>query len=102
MTEVKTKNLENQTEMLLEAAKLKAALQERPIRVLFEKADGNLREMFCTTNIELVPWPDNPTEGSSDILKEKDPNLFVVWDLEKEAWRSFRFERLKEWTNGDI
>ena len=48
MTEVKTKNLENQTEMLLEAAKLKAALQEKPIRVLFEKADGNLREMFCT------------------------------------------------------
>jgi hypothetical protein len=56
--------------------------------------------MHCTTNPKIVPWPDNPVEVEGSIAKEKDPNLIVVWDLEKEGWRSFRFERLKEY--GDL
>lgn len=47
-----------------------------------------------------MPWPDNPVEAEGSMQKEKDPNLIVVWDLEKEGWRSFRFERLKEY--GDL
>jgi len=43
-----------------------------------------------------VPWPDNPTEAEGRISEKrnKDENLFSVWDVEKEGWRSFRFERL--------
>lgn len=84
----------------LDATTLKAILQEKSQRVVFEKADGTLRVMHCTTNPKIVPWPDNPVEATGSVQKEKDPNLIVVWDLEKEGWRSFRFERLREY--GDL
>lgn len=55
---------------------------------------------MCTTNPRMIPYPDNPTEVEGEIPKEKDDNLIVVWDLEKEGWRSFRFERLQSWARG--
>ena len=80
----------------IEPAKLKLLLSEKVQKVVFEKADGTIREMVCTTNPDIVPWPDNPTEAEGRIpeKRNKDENLFSVWDVEKEGWRSFRFERL--------
>ncbi len=94
---------ENENELVVDEAKrsqLKEDLSKRKCLVKFEKADGTIRDMMCTTNPRMIPYPDNPTEAEGDIPKEKDDNLIVVWDLEKEGWRSFRFERLQSWARG--
>ena len=82
-----------------ERENLKSMLTEESIVVTFEKADGTSRIMKCTTNPTIVPWPDNPVEdvSVSKIEKVKDENHFVVWDLEKEGWRSFKWERVTGW-----
>jgi hypothetical protein len=76
--------------------------------VTFVKADGTDREMLCTLNWEKIPTDKAPKatpSGSVDgILQESksptDPNLnsIRVFDVEKQEWRSFRFDRLKKVT----
>ena len=85
---------------------IKSLLQKSEITVTFVKADGTDREMLCTLNWEKIP-PDavklsSPVDG---IVKESkksptDPNLnsIRVFDVEKQEWRSFRFDRIKKIT----
>ena len=76
---------------------LKLALSERVVTVTFEKADGTERVMECTTDGNRIPWPDNPVQdvNTTQVEKTKDENLIVVWDMQKEGWRSFKFDRVK-------
>jgi hypothetical protein len=62
--------------------------------VVFRKADGTLRTMNCTLK-----------DGSYPALKQKDlmeqvqprnSNVICVYDLDKQAWRSFRLDSVKE------
>jgi hypothetical protein len=74
---------------------LRTALRQGIVRVVFEKSDGSERRMRCTLNQELIPEDRLPT-GTQEVLR-KDPNLFKVWDVEKQDWRSFRKDRLINW-----
>ena len=59
--------------------------------VKFTKADGEEREMKCTTNLRYIPeekMPKKSDEGNNDR------KLFIVFDTEKSEWRSFRYERV--------
>lgn len=53
--------------------------------VIFRKKDGTLREMVCTTNLDLVPLGQQPkgTRGAGP------PGLIKAYDLNKNEWRSF-------------
>jgi len=85
---------------------LKDTLQAGEVTVEFiKKSTGLSRTMRCTTNADLIPLDDHPNAapsvplGQSDILegvepKERDPNLFKVYDLDAQGWRSFRYESL--------
>jgi len=55
----------------------------------FLKADGSLRKMKATLQESIVPH--------TDTKKDKEPNtdICIVWDTDLEAWRSFRWDRLK-------
>lgn len=67
-------------------------LRDGKVSIRFIKADGTDRVMKCTLNENLIPAQDG-----EDIKKRtKVPNDFVqvVWDLEKNAWRSFRWDSL--------
>lgn len=83
---------------------VRGLLQKTPITVTFVKADGSLRDMKCTLNWELIPTDKQPGQPSVDgIVKESrrneaDPHSLRVFDLDKQEWRSFRFERLKKIT----
>jgi hypothetical protein len=67
------------------------ALDEGLVVVEFEKRNGDMRLMLCTTNADMMPslndypkeWPDN-----------SDGELFTVYDLEKNAWRRFNYSTL--------
>jgi hypothetical protein len=78
----------NQTE-------LAQALASHVVQVTFVKADGSQRVMQATTQPSLLPVV---TVLESEINhKPKDPNLFKVWDMQAQAWRSFRAERVTGW-----
>ena len=93
---------------------VRSLLQKQPITVTFVKADGTDREMLCTLNHDLIPSaPIKPktaisagTTSNIDGLLESapakknrrdpDPHSIRVFDLDKQEWRSFRFDRLKK------
>ena len=85
-------------------------LNKQEITVQFTKADGTERDMKCTLNWDLIPAKEaKATLGPVDGIvkesakprhapKEPDPAVIKVFDLEAQAWRSFRMDRLKKST----
>lgn len=70
------------------------ALAAGPCTIEFVKADGTKRLMRATTNMELIPEDKQPTDANITV---KDPNHKRVFDLDKNAWRSYRADRLLDW-----
>jgi len=60
------------------------------IRVVFTKADGSERVMKCTLIDQYIPKTEET--GTKKINEEVLP----VWDLDVNAWRSFRIDSIKE------
>ena len=67
------------------------------VRVTFEKKDGTVREMVATLNPLLIPQKEDVSISSTgDVVNNKNPdrktnpNIQIVYDLEKQSWRSFR------------
>lgn len=73
---------------------LKGHLAFGPVTITFTKKDGSEREMKCTTSRDLVP---QVVTESDEPKKEKKPNedVYAVYDLEANGWRSFRWESVK-------
>lgn len=72
-----------------EIEKLKAELVKGLVVVRFQKADGTMREMQAT----LVPYVLPPTKGTG---RKQSKDVQVVYDLEAEEWRSFRYDSVIE------
>jgi hypothetical protein len=80
---------------------IKSLLQKSAITVTFTKADGTDREMLCTLDVTKLPPVAAPVDGIVKEAKERkkpDEHSLRVFDLEKNEWRSFRFDRLKKVT----
>jgi len=59
--------------------------------LIFKKvSDDSIRRMTCTLSKEVIQQKDHAKVVSN--LKEK--KVLPVWDIEKNAWRSFRIDRL--------
>jgi WYL_2, Sm-like SH3 beta-barrel fold len=71
---------------------LKSMLRMGPVDVTFTKADGTERVMKCTLQEGVVI----PHEKTTDRVKEENPHNLAVWDMEKNAWRSFRLSNVKQ------
>lgn len=72
-------------------------LRMGPVTVFFIKSDGTEREMKCT----LEEGVAIPHEKKTDRVKEKNEDVCPVWDLDKGAWRSFRYDAVTK-VNIDI
>ena len=84
-------------------------LNAGPLRIKFEKADTTIREMHCTLQEGVIPDVGISEEVFTNSLEE-DAEIaqvieeakrvpaapLVVWDLDQNAWRSFRLDRLRE------
>ena len=57
--------------------------------IIFQKKDGSLREMFATTCKPLIEKHVNGRGVSRELYATT-----AVFDVEKGAWRSFRWESL--------
>lgn len=67
-------------------------LREGVCEVTFTKKDGTDRRMLCTLDMSGIPEKDVPkTDGN----KAENLEAVRVYDLEKEAWRSFRLDSVK-------
>jgi hypothetical protein len=88
---------------------VRGLLQNSKINITFTKADGTDRDMLCTLDHSRIPVSaakpistTAPVDGivreSKKPRKEPDPHSIRVFDLEKQEWRSFRFDRLRKVT----
>ena len=69
-------------------------LQEREVTVDFVKADGEFRSMKCTLS-EAHGAKYVVNENQDQPARKSNPEICVVWDRNQNAWRSFRWDRIK-------
>lgn len=70
-------------------------LHEGVCEVKFTKSNGEERDMWCTLNPDLLPPKPEVNEDTKESKpKKKNEEVICAWDLEKEAWRSFRIDSL--------
>ena len=67
-------------------------LEERSIEIVFTKKDGTERTMKCTLQEDYLP-----EYGVIEIDKDRcKKDSLAVFDIEKEGWRSFRWDSIKQ------
>ena len=72
--------------------KVKTILSVGFHEVLFEKADGSVRRMTCTRDLDLLPYKEFQTPGPE---ASKEPVSYIrVFDTKLNEWRSFCFNKL--------
>lgn len=71
----------------------KGVLKSSTATVIFVKADGTQRSMLCTLNEEH--GAKYTVTENTEKKKEPNPDVCVVWDCKQNAWRSFRWDRMK-------
>lgn len=82
---------------MMDRYELKQTLQGNIATVVFEKADGTLREMRCTLQSDFLP-PQLLQENT--VTRAENPNILSVWDIDNGGWRSFRIDSIKSITVG--
>jgi hypothetical protein len=75
---------------MIDRDELKANLRNQDAKVTFTKVDGTERVMRCTLRDDALPVSESTTTTS------RSPDVLSVWDLDKSAWRSFRFDSVKD------
>lgn len=65
-------------------------LKYGPVTVYFTKKDGTERKMDCTLKEENIVQYEKKTDRIKTLNEETCP----VFDLEKNEWRSFRYDAL--------
>lgn len=74
---------------------MKEALRtnEQGVRIVFTKADGTERRMLATLCPSLIPTTEAKEEKPA---RAASTETLGVFDLEKQAWRSFRYDSVLE------
>lgn len=70
---------------------LKNLLKQNVASISFKKVDGTERTIKCTLKQDVVPAYESK---HSSRKKPDNENVLPVWDLEKDAYRSFRIDSL--------
>lgn len=63
------------------------------VNIMFEKVNGEQREMFATLDANLINLKQD--ESTEKRKKTPNPDIQPVFDMDKKQWRSFRWDRLK-------
>ena len=73
----------------MDRAKLVERLERGEVIVTFTKKDGTERVMKCTLHEGVIPVIE--TKGA----RKPNDEVLAVWDMDKNAWRSFRLDSIK-------
>jgi len=79
----------------MQESEIKALLNEGEVTITFEKVDGTLRTMRCTTRGDLIPFDEGATVEVTVPKVSKPSSAIRAFDLDKSGWRSFRVENLR-------
>lgn len=79
-----------------------AHLVHKTATITFDKKDGTERVMKCTLMKSLLPEQMDIEEKMDGDRVAGNPNVLAVWDLEKNDWRSFRIDSVKEMVFHDV
>lgn len=71
-----------------EKVALRDHLKAGVVTVRFKKKDGTVRDMRCTLKEDLV----KNYEKKSERVKAVNDDVCSVFDLDKDEWRSFRYD----------
>jgi hypothetical protein len=71
---------------------LRAILQEGVVSITFTKKDGDERVIKATLKEDLIPFDMIPKGTSTRKKSEESQSVF---DVEKDEWRSFRWDSIK-------
>jgi hypothetical protein len=65
--------------------------------VVFTKKDGTERELFCTLDESRIPTAKLPkVQESGSVVRNFSDESARVFDTEKQEWRSFRWDSVKQ------
>ena len=70
----------------------KSLLRSETVTVEFQKKDGSMRTMICTTKQEVLQEEDAVPKSGLPHISETCP----VYDLEDHSWKSFRWDSVRE------
>jgi hypothetical protein len=71
---------------------LKSLLFEQEVSISFKKIDGTERKMKCTLAESQIPVEKLPKNAK----KSQNDQVLPVFDIEKQEWRSFRWDSVTE------
>jgi len=70
---------------------LKGVLEMHTVDLTFVKKDDTIREMKCTLMESELP----KVEKKTDRVRKENDSVISVFDLEKQEWRSCRYDSIK-------
>jgi hypothetical protein len=71
-------------------------IRNERVNIHFIKADGTGRWLHCSLHPDLIPAGKLQTEQTSTRKRSED--ALSVWDIDKQDWRSFRFDSVIEFS----
>ena len=74
-------------------------LKTADVNITFKKLNGDVRNMKCTLRENVIPKADKEDHLSQKKIRNISEEVLAVWDLEKNAWRSMRWENIIEVSN---
>lgn len=86
----------SETEIKLFKKWLKGHLAFGPTTIVFLKKDGTERVMECTTSPLLVPVVAVIEPAEPKKNRKINEEVMPVYDLESKAWKSFRWDSVKQ------
>jgi hypothetical protein len=78
----------------MEQEAIKEALKNGVVEITFNKLNGDKRVMTCTLNENIVPPATKEDPLTQKKVRAVNEEVQVVYDVEKEGWRSFRWDSL--------
>lgn len=78
---------------------LKQTLESGVHTVVFTKLNGEVRELYCTLDSEMLPVVEKKLLTENETPRKENDNAISVWDLDKQAWRAFRLDSIIEVRN---
>jgi hypothetical protein len=81
----------NEEEQALFRDWLVGLLRTGKVNVVFQKKDGEMRDMECTLREELLPKVEQGKKTD-----RKNIQSLPVFDINKNEWRAFRFDSIKQ------
>lgn len=73
---------------------LQKLLTEEVCYITFKKLNGDERKMQSTLVPNMLPKANRDDKLSQTKIRNLEEKVFVVWCVDKNEWRSFRYDRV--------